>query len=109
MVYSEGYISSKNGYNGNSSQYTLALPAGHGQSGSPLIDANGNITGILTAISGPEEANTYAASADALLEVLQPIHSSIHLPKANKLGRLSREKQIEQLETYTFSVKVYKK
>ncbi len=109
MVYSEGYISSKNGYNGNSSQYTLALPAGHGQSGSPLIDANGNITGILTAISGPEEANTYAASADALLEVLQPIRSNIHLPKANKLGKLSREKQIEQLETYTFSVKVYKK
>ncbi len=109
MVYSEGYISAKNGYNGDASQYTLALPAGHGQSGSPVLDANGNIAGMLTAISGPEEANTYAANSAALVDVLEPIRASMHLPKNSKLGKLSREKQIEQLEAYTFSVKVYKK
>lgn len=109
MVYSEGYISSRNGYNGDANQYSLALPAGHGQSGSPVLDANGNIMGILTAISGPEEANTYAANSNALIDVLEPIRSSLHLPKTSKLGKMSREKQIEQLENYTFSVKVYKK
>ena len=109
MVYSEGYISSRNGYNGDADQYSLALPAGHGHSGSPVIDANGNIMGILTAISGPEEANTYAANSNALIDALEPIRSNLHLPKTSKLGKLSREKQIEQLENYTFSVKVYKK
>ncbi len=109
MVYSEGYISAKNGYNGDAGQYTLALPAGHGQSGSPVLDANGNISGMLTAISGPEEANTYAANSNALIDVLEPIRANMHLPKNSKLAKLSREKQIEQLEAYTFSVKVYKK
>lgn len=109
MVYSEGYISAKNGFNGNTEQCTLSLPAGHGQSGSPVIDANGNVMGVLTAISGPEEANTYAANTEALLDLLQPIRSNMRLSKKNRLSKLSRELQIAQLEDYTFSVKVYKK
>ena len=111
VVYSEGYISAKNGFQGNTLQYTLELPAGHGQSGSPVIDGNGNVLGLLTAVGSQNEANTYAVSSKALLELLHtiPNASSFHLPKSNKLGRMSREQQIEKMEAYTFSVKVYKK
>ena len=111
VVYSEGYISAKNGFQGNTLQYTLELPAGHGQSGSPVIDGNGNILGLLTAVGSQNEANTYAVSSKALLELLHtiPNAASLHLPKSNKLGRMSREQQIEKMEAYTFSVKVYKK
>ena len=111
IVYSEGYISARNGYEGDSRQYTMELPAGHGQSGSPVIDARGNILGILTAISSPKEANTYAVSSDALLDLVEkmPAGTKMRLPKSNKLSRLSREEQIATMENYTFSVKVYKK
>ena len=111
IVYSEGYISAKDGYNDNAQQYTLQLPAGHGQSGSPMMDANGNVQGILTAISSPTESNTYAVSSKALLDLLHtlPNESSLHLAKGNKLSHLGREAQIEKMEDYTFSVKVYKK
>ncbi len=112
IMYSEGYISSKNGYAGNDLQYTLELPAGHGQSGSPVIDEKGNIVGILAAIGSQEQANTYAVSAQSLLALLEtksPDMPAIHLPKVNKLGKMSRDQQIEKMQTYTFSVKVYKK
>ncbi len=111
VVYSEGYISAKDGFNGNAAQYTLELPAGHGQSGSPVVDGQGNIIGVLTAISGPEEANTYAVGSKELVDLFHPLVSDnkMHLPKSNKLSRLSREEQIEKMENYTFSVKVYKK
>ena len=111
VLYSEGYISGRNGYDGNDNQYALVLPAGHGQSGSPVIDENGAIVGIVTAISGEAEANTYAVTSKALLDLLHKKmdDKSIHLPKANKLGRMSREERIENMEAYTFSVKVYKK
>lgn len=111
IVYSEGYISARNGYQGNSKQYTMELPAGHGQSGSPVVNADGNIVGILTAISSPKEANTYAVSADELLELIDkmPAGNKMRLPKNNKLGKLDREDQIAKMEDYTFSVKVYKK
>ena len=111
IVYSEGYISARNGYRGNSKQYTMELPAGHGQSGSPVIDARGNVLGVLTAISTPKESNTYAVSTDELLDLIEkmPPGNKMHLPKSNKLSRLSREEQISKMENYTFSVKVYKK
>ena len=111
VVYSEGYISAKNGYQGNQQQYTLELPAGHGQSGSPVIDSKGNILGLLTAVGGQNEANTYAVSAKALLELLHtiPNANTFHLPRTNKLAGMNREQQIEKMEAYTFSVKVYKK
>ena len=67
--------------------------------------------GILTAIGGQEEANTYAVSSKALLELIGnlPDGKSIRLSKGNKLTHLSREQQISKMENYTFSVKVYKK
>lgn len=112
LVYKEGYISTKNGYESNEQQYTLDLPVSHGQSGSPILDNNGNVLGILAAISGEGETNTYAVSSKALLDLIHknmPDNDALHLPKANKLGRIGREEQIKKMEPYTFSVKVYKK
>lgn len=110
IVYSEGYISSKNGYRGDDQQYTLELPAGHGQSGSPVIDNKGNVLGILTAVGSQGEENTYAVCSKALNDVLHKLaDNTIHLPKTNKLGKLGREEQIKKMESYVFSVKVYKK
>lgn len=111
IVYSEGYISSRNGYDGNKQQYTLELPVGHGQSGSPVLDEKGNVIGILTAIGSPKQANTYAVSTKALMELVAtiPNYKSIRLPKSAKLSRLNRQQQIAQMENFTFSVKVYKK
>ena len=111
IAYNEGYISGKNGFQGNDQQYTLALPAGHGQSGSPVLDEKGNVLGLLTAVGSQSEANTYAVSSKALLDLLHtiPNANSLHLPKTNQLGRMSRENQIDKMQAYTFSVKVYKK
>ena len=111
IVYSEGYISAKNGFAGNTLQYTLELPAGHGQSGSPVIDSKGNVLGLLTAIGSPNEENTYAVGTQALIDLLHtlPDEKSLHLPRSCKLSKMTREQQIEKMEAYTFSVKVYKK
>lgn len=112
VLYSEGYISGRNGFNGNDIQYALVLPAGHGQSGSPVVDDAGNIVGIVTAISGEAEANTYAVTSKALTELLHKKtneEGTIRLPKVNRLGRMSRDERINTMELYTFSVKVFKK
>ncbi len=66
IAYSEGYISGRNGFDGNSMQYTLELPVGHGQSGSPVVDAKGTVLGLLTAVGSQTEDKTYAVSAKAI-------------------------------------------
>ena len=111
IVYNEGYISSKNGFENDSMQYRLELPADPGQSGAPVLDEDGNVLAIVTAKGNQSEGNTYAVGSKALLQLIHslPKEINLHVPKTNKLGRLSREKQIEKLESYTCSVKVYKK
>lgn len=111
IAYSEGYISARNGFDGNNSQYTLELPVGHGQSGSPLIDSKGNILGLLTAVGTEKEEKTYAVNAKAITDLLHklPDEKNIKLPKSPKISRMSREQQIDVIEDYTLSVKVYKK
>ena len=110
IVYNEGYISAKNGYNGDSSQYRLDIPAGPGQSGSPVADASGNIIGIITGKESENEA-TYAVASEAIIDLLNsiPEKNKIRLNSYSRLGKLGREQQIEKMEYYTLAIKVYKK
>jgi len=111
IVYNEGYISAKNGYSGDSTQYRLDIPAGPGQSGAPVADATGNIIGIITGKESESEGTTYAVASAAILDLLKtlPKENNIKIPTANRLSRMGREQQIEKLEYFTCSIKVYKK
>jgi serine protease Do len=111
ITYNEGYVSARNGYEGDSMQYRLELPANPGQSGAPVIDNNGNLIGIVSAKESQSRSTTYAVSSGALLDLLQnvPKEIKLHPPKTNKLSKMSRAEQIEKMQSYTFSVKVYKK
>ena len=111
IVYNEGYISANNGFRGDSMQYRLEVPASPGQSGAPVLDASGNVIAIVTGKESESEGTTYAVSSKAVYELVHslPREQNIRLPKSNKLAKLSRHQQIEKLEYYTCSVKVYKK
>lgn len=111
IVYNEGYISAKNGYEGDSIQYRLEVPANPGQSGSPVMDANGNVVAIISGKESETEGTTFAVGTKAINNLVNslPKSAKLSLPKNNKLNHLTREQQIEKMEYYTCSVKVYKK
>lgn len=110
IVYNEGYISSRNGFRGDSIQYRLELPAKAGQSGAPVIDGSGHIVGIVTGKESESEGTTYAVGTQSILKLIDnlPKAENIRLPRANKLAKLKREQQIEKLQQFTVAVKVYK-
>ncbi len=111
IVYNEGYISAVNGYQGDSTQYRLEIPAGPGQSGAPVVDASGNVIGLITGKQSQSEGITYAVCSEALLSLADSLKGEhkISLPRVNRMGRLSRVRQIERLEQFTCAIKVYKK
>jgi serine protease Do len=109
IVYNEGYISSKNGYEGDSLQYLLNMPSKPGYSGAPVVDRLGNVIGIVSANNNENNLSTYAVSSKVIYSLIKDIPVSIKLPKANSLKGLTREQQVEKLEDFTCSVKVYKK
>jgi S1-C subfamily serine protease len=110
LVYNEGYISSRNGLKGDSMQYRLELPSAPGQSGSPVVDAQGSIVAIVTSKQAESESNTYAVSSKVLLQLVRtmPKEQNVHLSKSSRIANLSREQQISKLENYTCIVQVYK-
>jgi len=107
IIYNEGYVSGRQGFDNDSMQYRLELPADPGQSGSPVWDNNGRVIAIVTAKNNHSEDNTYAVSSEAVLALAKD--EGIHLPKSNKLGRMGRTQQISRLQYYTCCIKVYKK
>lgn len=111
IVYNEGYISSRNGFEGDSMQYRLEMPAEPGQSGAPVLDAEGSVIGILTAKETQTPGTAYAVSTRQLISLVRslPRNMNVQLPKSNKLGQLNREQQLDKLQDYTCMVLVYKK
>lgn len=111
VVYGEGYIASRNGFEGDSAQYRLELPAGPGQSGAPVIDASGSIIGIIRNKETQTEGTTYAVSSKTLLRLLRdlPKDKRPKLSASNHLSGLSRQQQVEKLQDYTCMVQVYKR
>lgn len=109
VIYNEGYISGKNGYEGDSLQYLLNMPAKPGHSGAPVVDRNGNIIGIVSANDNENASTTYAVSTKVIYSLIKDLPVKIKLPKANSIKHLNREQQVEKLENFTCSVKVYKK
>lgn len=111
IVYNEGYIASRNGFQGDSNQYRLEVPAGPGQSGAPVLNDAGEVVGIIRSKDAETEGTTFAVTSRTLLRLLRdvPKDKRPRLSQQNKMTGLSREQQIERLQDYTCMVQVYKR
>jgi S1-C subfamily serine protease len=111
IVYNQGYISSRNGFEGDTNQYRLEVPAGPGQSGAPVVDATGTIVGIIRSKDEQTEGTTFAVTSRTLLRLLRDVPKDRRpkLPQVNRLANLSRAQQIDKLQDYTCMIQVYKK
>ncbi|MBS1643460.1 MAG: trypsin-like peptidase domain-containing protein [Bacteroidetes bacterium] len=111
IVYNEGYIAAKNGYQGDSNQYRLEVPAGPGQSGAPVFDTDGDILGVIRSKDAQTESTTYAISSKTLLRLLKdlPKDKRPRIPNVSRLDGMSRQQQVDRLQDFTCLVQVYKK
>ena len=111
-VLGEGYISSKTGHGGDTTQYQVSIPINPGNSGGPLLDNYGNIIGVITAKENQVEGATFAIKSKYILEALNAIPQDSlgkkpAFAKKNPLQGLNRTKQIDKIENYVYMIKVY--
>ncbi len=111
-VLGEGYVSSKSGFVGDTTQYQVAIPLNPGNSGGPLLDNNGNLVGIISGKETSAEGASFAIKSKYILDAMRAIPQDslgkkISANRKNALSGLKRAKQIEKLQDYVFMIKVY--
>jgi serine protease Do len=108
VVYNEGYVSSENGYQGDTNSYQLEITANPGQSGAPVLDKYGTVIALITGKQSNTTGTTYAIHSGALLELIHslPKAANIRLNESNKLNKMERTEQVKRVRDYICSVKV---
>lgn len=112
LVYNEGYVSSKNGYAGDTVAYQVSIPVNPGNSGGPLLDNRGNVVGIINRKQNQVDGVAFAVKSSYLLKSIEAIpqdslNEKLVLGTRNSLAGLKPSEQYKKLQPYIFMVKVY--
>lgn len=112
LVYGEGSISSRTGFEGDSTAYQISIPVNPGNSGGPVFDDNGNVIGVVSGKLSGAEGVAFAVKSSAIWRTLKDsipdrLDDIVDLPKQSKLKGQKRTAQLKKIQDFVFQVKVY--
>lgn len=111
IVYGEGYLAAKTGFNGDTLTCQISIAANRGNSGSPIFNQNGEVIGILSARQTTAEGAVFALQSkyifDALTELKKDtIYQNIKIPAVSNLKGAERKQQVKKISDFVYIVKV---
>ncbi|MBC7913780.1 MAG: trypsin-like peptidase domain-containing protein [Pyrinomonadaceae bacterium] len=111
-VLGRGYLSSKTGYKGDTTEYQVDITVNNGNSGGPLLDNKGNIIGVIKGKQSLSDGTGFAVKSKYILATIDSLQehsvdSKIILNKRNSLTGLTIQDQYKKIQDYIFMVKVY--
>jgi S1-C subfamily serine protease len=112
IVYGEGYLAAKTGYNGDTLSVQISINANSGNSGSPIINRNGEVIGILSARQTTAEGAVFAVQSKYIYEALNNMkkedttYQKVKLPTSSMLRGTDRTQQVKKIADYVYMVKV---
>jgi serine protease Do len=112
IVYNEGYMSAKTGYNGDTLSVQIGVSANPGNSGGPVFNKSGEVIGIITARQKAAEGVVFAITAKNIFRSLEEIrkdtaYQNIRLTLNSSIRNMDRVQQIKKIEEAVFMVKAY--
>ena len=112
IVYNEGYMSAKTGYNGDTLTCQIGVSANPGNSGGPVFNKNGEVIAIINTRQTQAEGVVFAINARNIFSSVDSIMkdstaNSVKLPVATSLKGMDRVQQIRKIEDCVFMVKSY--
>jgi S1-C subfamily serine protease len=114
IVYGQGYLSAKTGYNGDTISCQVTVSANPGNSGGPVLNEKGEVIGILStkqlqtdgAVFALKSRNIYAA-LDSLKKDTTNTYPTIRVSSVSTIRSLDRVDQIKKIEDCVYMVKGY--
>lgn len=101
-----GIISSKSGFQGDVTSYQISVPLQPGNSGGPLLDANGTLVGVVNAKLTIGENVSYAVKASYLTNLLDLLATPPKLQTINALTGKQLTEQVKILNKFVYIIEV---
>jgi serine protease Do len=113
IVFGEGSISARSGYNQNPNAYQVSIPVNPGNSGSPVLNSKGDLIGMISGYQAQMAGAAFAIKSSVLLNTLvapalDTLSVPFILPKQNTLKNANRVQQVKQWTDYVFMIRVFK-
>ena len=112
IVYGDGYISSRTGFNGDTLACQIAIPANRGNSGSPIMNKNGEIIGVISNKQNTAEGAVFAIHSKYIFNAVSQLQKqdtafkNIKLPVTSNLKGNDRSQQVKKIADFVYMVKV---
>jgi S1-C subfamily serine protease len=111
IVYGEGYLAAKTGFNGDTLTCQIAIAANPGNSGGPILNRNGEVVGVLSAKQTSAEGVVFATQSKFIYHALNSlqkdtIYQRIKLPATSSLKGLDKTQQVKKITNFVYMIKV---
>jgi len=110
IVYGEGYLSARTGFNGDTLSCQISVVANPGNSGGPVFNHNGEVIGILSARETDAEGAVFAVQSKYIYKAIEELkknkyYEGVKISPKSSIGNLDKVQQVKKIQDYIFMVK----
>ena len=117
IVYGKGYMSARTGFEGDTLSYQITIAANPGNSGTPVLNKDGEVVGIVSSSQQDAQGFVFAVRSKNIFRSLEAMRSDsttlksdsslnrVRLPLSTSLRGMERTQQLEKIQDCIFIVK----